>query len=571
MRDPTQWAGLLVCACLLLASTERAGAAEGLALLDHVPADTPYYYAMLEPLPEGLAKRMLDLSGEGWDAISRMAEKAAAAEPDMRRVAKVIRLIAVELEGARGEEALARLGLSSTARAVLYGVGAMPILRMELKDGPTLRGVVDRATAVAEVTLPMRKHRGVAYWHIEHPDGVLAVAILEHTLVASFAPKEAMRHLLPYVLGKKKPRKAMKAASVRALAKKHRLLPHTLGFVDTVGIAKMLLGKARGEHRKVAAAVRKGWKRPAKICRKEVLSLAAKAPRAVFGYERLDEKRVDMAYLLELSRDLVKDLRGMRAPVPGLIARPNKGPLATLGLGVSPTLAMDVLERRAKALVNKPYRCPDLAEINRAARKIYTAVAPPRSPLWSSVSGGIFRLDAIELPSSGPGGGQMPKVKAACLLAADRPDALIEIAKGFVPGLAGMVLPKDGKPVLLPAGALLPGASPVYLARGAKAVAVSMGEGAQNLLPAMLKAASAKAPPLVELGYAAGRLAKMSLDASNKALEAGAQQDPAVREMHENMERMQRLWGIFEHESVSLLVDGTGLRVLVRMWLGPEE
>ncbi len=570
MRSPrttVAFAGLVACA-LLLAAPAPSGATEPLALLDHVPADTPYAYVMLEPMPEELAKRVLALAGDGWDAASRMAEKAAAAEPELRRFAKVVRLLGVEIEGAQGSEALARLGLSAKGRIVIYGVGAMPVLRMELLDGAALRGVIDRATAVAEVTLPMRKHKGVAYWHIEHEGSVLAAAVVKDTFVAGFAPKRAFRHLLPYVLGKKKPRKTLKAAKLRELAREHRLLPRAVGFLDTVGLARMLLGKARGEHRKVAAALRPGKKRPPKVCRKEILSLAAKLPRVVFGYERLDTKRLDMAYVFELTKDLVTELRGLRSPVPGLETHPDKGPLATLGFGFKPIKAVELLRRRTKALVNRPFKCKDLAELNRAARTIYTAVATPMPTVVTSLNGAVLKIEEIDMPSFGPTGGEAPTVKATCVIASDKPEDLVTLFASFTPELRGVVLPPDGKPVTIAPGTLIPGDAPVFLARTAEALAFSTGLDSEVALTTLLNAPAPQAPPLLSLSYAAGRLAQLSLDASKKAREAHGQDDPAAREMNATMEQMGRLWKVFEHESLAVLVEERGLRVMARMWLG---
>ena len=208
-----------LCFLALLLPSPGAGAAERYTILEHVPADAPYAFAMLEPLPPELTEKMMSLVGEAWDELSRIAGKAAATAPEMKSVARVVRVIGMELEGARGEEALGRLGLSAKGRAVIYGVGGLPVLRMELKDGAALRGVVDRAAAAAEVTLPTREHKGVPYWRFEDGGGAVVVAIVGDNLVAGLAPPRAVPGLLPYVLGKRKPKRALKASTLKGLAR----------------------------------------------------------------------------------------------------------------------------------------------------------------------------------------------------------------------------------------------------------------------------------------------------------------------------------------------------------------
>ena len=154
---------------LLLTCLIRTASAASDSLLEHVPADTPFLYAVTEPLSEDVAKRWFDFKNSM--AMNRlqlqlMLDKDAARPKDdlgLRMDASVRHLLTAlrdELEFTSQEEFARRTGLQLGGRLVIYGVGLLPVARLELADVAAFRKLLKR----------LKRAWGVPTWTLKGQD-----------------------------------------------------------------------------------------------------------------------------------------------------------------------------------------------------------------------------------------------------------------------------------------------------------------------------------------------------------------------------------------------------------------
>jgi hypothetical protein len=110
--------------------------------LQYVADDSPYVFAMLEPLPDKVMDRLepqIDITLASYrqiirDAVSKDLESADAA--DEERVAEQERAAAVidELTDLMSLEGLRGAGIDRKSTMAIYGAGLLPVFRATLTD-----------------------------------------------------------------------------------------------------------------------------------------------------------------------------------------------------------------------------------------------------------------------------------------------------------------------------------------------------------------------------------------------------------------------------------------------------
>ena len=193
---------------LTLFACDRGGespdlAGTGNALLDYIPAETPYLAANLEPLPEGVVdaylqrlqpvfdEMQIQLSAARRELEAGQSEEATTAgvDPAARLALALIR----ELDGKLSRAGLSTLGLDVLSHKVMYGLGAFPVLRMGLSDPVALRASIQRVLADAEIKAPEQTYQGVPFWRVaaddpqDAPLGIYIAIMDEHLAVAGQA------------------------------------------------------------------------------------------------------------------------------------------------------------------------------------------------------------------------------------------------------------------------------------------------------------------------------------------------------------------------------------------------
>jgi hypothetical protein len=489
------------------------------APLAFVPADTPWVFANLEPVPESIRTRyeqqmqaawpvMLGMfdgaladietayaaavdSAEGDDADEGDGDPAdaatAIAKPNgASAAARVLKGVLDELRTLDTPAKWRGVGLSPEARMAFYGIGLLPVLRLELSDPDAFRALVARLEQRAGSKLGTAQVGDQSLWTFGTDEVGGILAIQGSHLVLGLMPGNAGDALKRSVLGLDRPAKSLADSGALADFNQARgYLPHGSGWIDTRRIVA-LVGTDEG----VNAIARAAGSEPPTLdaaCRSEIDAIAAKAPRVAFGYTALDGERMSMHSRVDLEPALAQSLLALGSSTPGGATRE-----ALFDFGIAlPVLGLrDFFLAQADAVAKAPFQCGHLKGLNEAfaeARPKLEGMLPP--PL-ANLSG--LRLTATRL--AWPQGSDKPDFAGTLVVGSSSPALLAGLAQMASPELQKITLLADGKPVAIPASALPPGYGdiPVSVAMGEKTLALAIGKDEAARLGTTVAAAPSK-------------------------------------------------------------------------------
>lgn len=526
------------------------------APLAFVPADTPYVFANLEPMPQPVVDQWSQLTREAWpislNMYRRILDKAQADAPDSVSL-KTAHALLDEVSAQVSAGNFEALGIKSSTHMAIYGIGVLPVVRLELADPAKLRAAIARVEAKAGAKLPTAKLGELEYWTLTLNESGAAPAtdktgaakipsplekvqlllgIVDQQLVVSFAPATASEGLRKQLFGLTRPAKPLDPASLTALNKRYGYLPYSSGYVDFLRLVDFLGDESDPVRRELAAAL---GEMPAvdATCKAEVRSIVAKFPRFVAGYTELEPKRMTLHAQLELEPALAKEFAA------SLVAAPGTGAAAE-GL-TDFALALPVLKqksfwlRQAKAVVDKPYACTDLAGLNDSFAKFKQSLDTTIPPPASDLAGLRLQLGKLDFAA----GKDKPEFAGKLVVALNNPAGAVAMAQLVLPSLKDLKLSADGKPVALPADVAPASLPPLFLAMDNNALALSAGAGEEAGLGAFLTAPAAAEPVFLRMritGALYGRLGGM-LDTFGALLPA---------EQRADMDAQKQLFALYE-------------------------
>lgn len=473
---------------------EEFDAGAGNALLDYVPADTPYLAANLEPLPEDVVNAYLQRLQPVLDEMQVQLSVARTEledgsqpvdDPEERLALALLR----ELDGKLSREGLDSLGLDVGSHKVAYGLGAFPVFRMGLSDSVALRATIERVLANAGIAAPQREFQGVAYWRAgpdpddEAPVG-LYLAILEDHLAIGVLPVTLESEVLPQFLGPKPDLKQPADSDARtrlaALNRAQGYTPHGSVILDLRLLADQFLQADSLTARVLAAS---GAYDPASItpeCVAEVHGIIDNVPRITGGTTELSTTAIAYQYRFETPATLAGQLVGLAARVPAADAVSTR--VLDLAFGMRFGAVRDFLREKANAIAQSPYRCEHLQYLNAGAEKTLVQLDQPMPPFVNNFQGLRVSLDEITADPNGLPAG----ARGHLALHVQQPEMFLGMAQMFLPDLSALGLKAGAPPARLPESLLpIPGLV-AFAAMSGDAIGLSLGEGEEDGLPAYL-------------------------------------------------------------------------------------
>lgn len=476
--------------------------------LAYVPADTPYVFANIERMPTEVTDAWLALlepMGEGMrQSVARARERMVSdSASDEGRVTLALLELA---ESTMSVEGWRRIGMRTDTLAAIYGVGIVPVLRMDLADPDAFRAFVADIERRAETTAPMAEVEGQSYWRFplgkasdEDAGGEFAVvlAVIGDHLVATmdFGSEPAE---LAALLGLRAPtRNLAESGELEQVNRRLGLGPHGTLLVDTRRLLAALLDDAGPLGRRMA----RDAKSLSPECRREFEGFAEVMPRMISGYSQLDTSRMVSDSLFELREDLARGLMPLAAPVPGL-GRVDEAAVLDFGFSMKLDKLAEFVQAQASAIRAEPYTCEHLASLNESAQQVGQQLAG----LYMAAgwfTGMRFALTGLVWPDDA----EMPtEFEGAFVLASPSPSGLIGMVRGFVPALADLDLSSDAPPQRVDprqfGAEMVPEQMPpMFAAVREQALGIGFGEAAAARLPDQLTAPAGEPLPLLYVGY----------------------------------------------------------------------
>lgn len=473
-------------------AAQKAPAAAAIDLLAAVPDDAPYVFANTNPMPKDFLDRIGVAMAPG---IAKLEAEIAKAEAELGDSPddKLGKAFIAEIKGNLNRAGMAKMGLDPDFRFVIHGVGVLPVLRMQLKDPAALKAMVARIEKNSGRKAPTAKQGATEYWRFANDGVVVAVAIVDQTLVVSFSPEAATGDALAAVFGKPSGGAAVKARLAKN-AKAHGLKAEVSGYVDFAAIARSAMGTGTPLNNTIFAKVLQGALPPlSAACKTDYEALIKTWPGMAFGYTELTGKRAAARYVIEAEAGLAAELAGLRASVPGVDAKVGLANLVA-GIDVGKTLAF--AKTFVEARKANPYTCENLTSLNQGIAAMSMGLAQPMPPAITGLQGVNVQVKSAEMGANGPG-----NIKATALLVAKGADELFAMAKGMVPQLMSLDLKPDGKPIALPAGLVPPVVQAPHVALTKDALAISVGQGEEAGLGALVNAKAPGQSPVFFVAY----------------------------------------------------------------------
>ncbi|HET9034204.1 MAG TPA: hypothetical protein VFN25_15025 [Dokdonella sp.] len=469
------------------------------APLAFVPSDTPFVMANSEPMPEANVEMWARQMQGVWpsmvglydDMLSKIPDTS---EPEAARFKQVTQAILDEIRQRDTPAKWAEVGFSAKSLGALYGVGMIPVLRVELGDPDKFRAMVARVEAKAGAKLGTSHVDDQPVWTLRTGKAEGLMAIEDQHLVIAFLPDNADNALRRRVLGLDRPKKSLaETGGLDNLNKAEGYLPFGSGWIDFTRLVALI--DTDPGYSAIAQMAADTPKNLDATCRSEYTALAARAPRIVLGYTRLEGRHMTFSGRLDLDTKLAQAFVKLSSPPPGSAA-PSSA-LYDISLSLPVLKIKDFLIERSNAIVDAPFQCPALASLNEVATKAKLRLRQFVPPPLSDFTGLRLMVNRLDIPENGN-----PDVSAAVLIGSSNPMGMIGMAQLVAPTLRDFKLALDGKPVDLPAG-IFPnqaGYAPAMQVAASES-AVVIGIGADIDLAAFISADTATDGQLMRAVY----------------------------------------------------------------------
>ena len=514
---------LLLAACALAVAgcgKSKEDEAESLltdssGLLRYVPADTPYVFGSLAPPPdefldriEPKVDRLLAAYSEMLGVVMAEAQSEGGEAEEMEKYDALV----TEVRSLLSLEGLNEAGLTRASTGLLYGNGLLPVLRVTLSDASLFDDFITRIEAKAGEQLAVGEVDGLPYRFIEDEGVRIIIATADDQFVLTVAPGSLDDAALARLLGLELPAENIaQTGKLLEIAKEYDLMHEYVGLVDTVRVVDTFIDEPGDLDALLLEMAGYDATTLSEDCKAEIRALAGIAPRVVTGYDEVSAERIRSVAVVELRKDIASEFTNFVSLVPGLGAIYDS--LFSFGMSMNIEALRSFFDKRVAALEEEPWECEHLADLQDglfAARE--QALAQPVPPVIYDFHGFLAIVD--ELEGFDPGNKLPPdSIDASFLLAIGNAQGLLAMGQAMIPQLAELAIEPDGKAHRFELPDTGSGAEEAWVALQESAIALSVSEDAETVLPALLAAEGSTPPPFMSMGLDGERYYELIGDA----------------------------------------------------------
>lgn len=531
--------------------------------MDYVPADTPYVFATLAPLPDDVYDKFEEGTGDilgTYRQILREAVKSAMddagadedASADAERVASIVEHFTRFLS----PEGMREAGIERDAKFAFYGVGMLPVVRIELANADAFESALAGFEEEAGEPMATATIDGVSYRHAGDDKVRVIIAVLESQAVATVVPASLSDDSLRAVMGLTLPAQNISdSGKLLAMAETYDFTSHMLGYFDMERVASVFTTAQSGPNAELLATAGYDHSMLSDVCKAEFAELAGVAPRIVTGYTGISSTALESKVVLELRSDIADGLATLPAPVPGLGM--DHGGLFSFGMSIDLLAAREFYTARLDAMEADPFECEHLSGMQAGVAQGRALLQQPVPPMVYGVKGFLAVVDNIEglnMATKQP----PTSIDMRFLLSTENAPGLVAMGTMFSPELAALNLQADGKPVKLDVPQMQAGpVDEAWIAMSDTAIALAVGDGGEAKVGGMLTKAAGTPPPFMSTHMDASRYYGFVAE----AMRAG-QADSETPEVSESMAEMMEAFGrLFERIAVDIQFTDRGIEV----------
>lgn len=555
----------IVVSAIVLVGCDKSGSKLDDTVLQYVPADTPYVFANVVPLPDELMDKLeprIEKLLSSYQAVLREViaakQRELSAEERGSESMQQINAFVDELMTLLSVDGLRAAGIGREATGAFYGNGLLPVVRLQLTDGKLFDSTLSRLEEQAGQTLPVAEIDGHSYRYFD-ADGVkIVIAVIDNQAIFTVVPAAIDEAQMGQALGLTPPKTSIvETGTLQQLSRKYGYTDHYVGFFDVAAFVEPFLGKAAGINAELLALGEYDASELSDVCRAEIRAVAGIAPRLVLGYTEINVDSLDSNIVVELREDIAASVQGLAAAVPGLGG--DKGGLLSFGMSVDTKAVRAFAESKLAAMEADPFKCEYLAELQAGVPGGRAALSQPVPPMLYDFRGFLAVIDNIEGLNVAT---QTPptSVDGSFLLAMDNAQALVSMGAMFSPEVAALNLQADGEPVALDLPQLRAMGMTTFAALTKDALAISVGDNSELEVAGMLAADSSDPSPFLSFSMDAGRYYSFLGD----AVVAGVQdqEDAPSADLQAAMKDMlEAVAGLYDRMSVEVMLTEHGIEV----------
>ena len=545
------------------------------AFFDEIPADTIFFVGSREPVPKSVVESMVS-GAETWRKVFDELDADALDTLDMDEVEQedvdpFVAFIKEEFGEKITIENVEKMGFDSTPRFALYGLGTVPVFRLELDDGEKLREVVARYREEFDPEWTRREVAGVGYWEYVVPESTFddslgdsgeelmvgptgqgrgrvvgqgeaeaepeedepvsftLFRVTDDEVIITFVNEDTREQALPYFLGIKKPTKSLATSSrIEEIASRHGLEKWFVAFFD-IGTTADILRDPTVEPTTVTERVLQAedpWSDYSEACREDTARLMS--PMTVFygGLREYSESVTDMVFGLELEEDAARRLAELRAGTPGYSTEVGQDAILMAGWGIRTGEVVSLVSEIAQDIEADPFECEEYKDLNRSSKSMARAHAT--MPAWAAAIDGfsiLLHSIGFEIEKGPDGAAAKPVVKprALAVLDTNKPESLLFFAQTFLPEVQDLKLRPDGVPVPIPgAAAAYEGLIEPVVFMTMDGIGASVGKNMKEEAVELLRADEPVTSPVFAMRANLGEAARVTLDELDDVIDAAA-------------------------------------------------
>jgi hypothetical protein len=464
------------------------------APLQYVPADSGYVFANLAPVN---AKTVAHLRSVYAPFANDYVKLLDLMEADVRANGEFeaadaeafagFKAIIAEMMTFISDEKMQDAGFKVGALTAFYGIGAVPVMRMEHGDPEKLIATIKRLAAKSSLKLQEESYDGGKLFRMGEDKVQPLLFIHKGHLILSMAPNGADAKVLALIAPSKAPGSTAATEKLQALQSKYKLTDDTVGYVESTLLTRIASGQLNALERALLA-VSKDPSLPSldPVCTKEFGDIAANFPRLVFGFNAFEPREMTTRSILEVAPARAKAMREL-VPV-----TPNYGSASVFSFSMSfdPMKSMNFARDQANAILKSPYQCEKLVQLNEDAAKLKESLANPALGMAGMIKGFGVSVEKLSLDMTA----ERPvpvALEGMVALFTDQPDAVYGMMQAQAKGMLGEIPAQltAGKAVaisnaqLAPLTQYLPSAK-LALVRSDKMLALGIGESVASPLEA---------------------------------------------------------------------------------------
>lgn len=466
------------------ATQEEAAKNNAAPMLKYISADSPYFMATREAKPEQEAfdlYRRMQPQGSLESDLDELRDMLPEIDDDvLHSLLTLVIAMGEEMDSVETLDDAHALGLKMGPQAALYGLGLMPVLRMELHDEDAFRDTLQRILTQAGMSLNSGTTNGTDYWVLT-PEGPIkaTLAIIDQQLLVSLVPQDASDELMAQVLGNDLPDSNLgDSGALAELEQRHDFTPYGAGEIDFSRLLNELSAPTHSGTQALMDAV-ETEQLDLSACQADIDRITSRFPGLVMGMREYSLDGMEMNLILETDEYIVSDLRALTTQVPGLGSTAG---MASFGMGLNVPVLLQTVQKYAQEVRQNPFSCDELQDLNSAWTEINLAMNNPATMMIGSALSGLrARIDSLTMTDGEPSG------TGILTLASPNPLGLLSTVSAFAPELGALGLEPGGEAKQIESMMLPPDTPALYAAMSDTAIVLGAGISDSETLQAELQ------------------------------------------------------------------------------------